>query len=231
MARIALGEVIARAGDEWFSRLVAGRSVGVLGPAPTSEEAVQEVKSCDLLVVPVRQSQTLGRLRVDDGADIAYAFPWAGDVAVDWARPGVLVLRDGQDFSSLTGHSGPVRRAKAPPGAGFVGMPTALPDIVVDLLGAGASAIRVAGANFYISEDPAYRIDEAKQGRSEWNDTGTPFSGTLQFSYHPPIENRNFLRTMMLSGKCRLVDFESVLTLADHAAAKVLESSWSLPRR
>lgn len=154
-----------------------------------------------------------------------------GDAAVDWARPGVLVLREGRDFSSLTGHSGPVRRAKVPPGAGFVGMPTALPDIVVDLLGAGASDIRVAGANFYISEDPAYRIDEAKQGRSEWNNTGTPFSGTLQFSYHPPIENRNFLRTMMLSGKCRLVDFESVLTMADHAAAKVLESAWSLPRR
>ena len=218
------------AGDEWFCSLVEGKTIGVLGPAPTSHAAVDEVKSCDLVAAPVRLREP-ERLTVDQDIDIAYFNDFGGKRQVEWKPSGVLVLRGAHLLTRLAGHAVQVRQRPLFSRAGFVGTASAVPDIVFDLLAAGASEVRVAGANFWITDAAPYRLEEVLVGRSEWSGTGTPFSGTLQFSYHPPIESRNFMRTLMLSGKCSIADFGNVMELADLAAAEVLERSWASVRR
>lgn len=232
VARLATGSRVNAAGPNGFADFVAGRSVGILGPAPLSEVDRAEVLAADIVAAPVAPTHAAERLDVPEWVDIAYVLQWSGALRVDWRSDGVLVIRGGDPIGSLTGFEGKLRPCRTVRSSGLVGHPTAVPDMVVDLLLAGAAEIRVAGANFYITTTQPYRPTTSRFGADEWNSGGTPFFVTSGFTTHPPIENRNLVRTLALSGRVKLLgETADVIEMPSHRAAELLESSWSMPRR
>lgn len=232
VARLATGSRVNAAGPNGFADFVAGRSVGILGPAPLSEVDRAEVLAADIVAAPVAPTADADRLNVHGYVDIAYVLPWSGELHVDWRSDGVLVVRGSDGDGLLTGFDGKFRHCRSVRASGLVGHPTAVPDMVVDLLVAGAAEVRVAGVNFYMSTLPPYRSSASRFGLDEWNSVGRPFFATSMFATHPPIENRNLVRTLALSGRVKLLgETADVIEMPSHRAAELLESSWSMPRR
>jgi len=230
VARLATGRPV-QAADAELSWVVSGRHVGVLGPALLGDSEEEQLKACDVVVAPVQSTKEQNVLSIPDFIDIAYTRPWSGLQRVDWKESGLLVVLGQLKDDSLK-FDGRVRIASTVRATGLMGHPTKVSEIVVDLLAAGARRITVGGANFHISTGSMYRDDEVRYGVDGWGSIGTPLNATSLLASHPPIEDRNFVRTLALSGRVRFLgELESVMRMPDLDAAKILESTWSIPRR
>jgi hypothetical protein len=187
---------------------------------------------CDIVVAPVSPTSKEGLLVVPKDVDVAYVLPWQHHLDVRWKPSGILVVRGELARTATHNFGGQVLGCRTVRATGMVGHPTAIPDIALDLLRAGASRVTIGGANFYISHEVMYRSDEVRVGLDSWNSNGSPFFMTSMFSTHPPIENRNFVRTLALSGRIEFLgELRSVMNMSDDHAAQLLEDSWTRPRR
>jgi hypothetical protein len=215
---------------KWWKEMISGRVVGVLGPGPVSETDRSHVLASDIVAAPLSRDAS-DVIWIPEDIDVAYVrrppTSVEGEGAIVWLGGGTP--QRGLDRRQS-------RSAIVPRSSGLVGHPTAVPEIVVDLLLGDASEIRVAGVDLYLSGKAPYRPDAIRFGgatpHSEWNSNGVEFFMCTGFATHPPVEQKQLMRRIAGCGRVKFSrELQEIVEASDQQSTRVLDEIWGKSRR
>lgn len=257
VARVALGlEPRRELVEPWFREIVEGKTIGVLGPAPLDDCDREEILRCHI-VATTAAARSDRNLRLPGYARLIYTISPVSGAEFEPGWDGVVMNRISFDNRKPLGFKGRLRRPQMLEACGLVGHPTAVPDIILDLLLAGAEKIVTGGADFLMGGPlVSYATDNLRgySGNDDGNgnafvlsepilgdaadhlgccgSTGHQhFRHTAMFGSHPPIENRNLVRTAALGGRIEsLGAMRAALEISDAEAASLFERRWGRER-
>lgn len=229
----ALAELAGRpvAADRGFADMIRGRSVAIVGPAPSGEAAGSEIDGFDIVV----RCNYRGAERLPDPGDfgsrtdVAYynvsdsrSLAAADDrTFLDELRYAV-VKSIGFEFQAALRDEGRLRIAP-PNWAQVLGTPNSIPVALVDILPFCPARVRIFHANLFVSREKhfAQYRPETAQGAAQ------NLRRKLRFDLHDPFSQLALTRNLWRSGMVEVDDrLAEVLELDDAAYARALEDSF-----
>lgn len=257
VARVALGlEPRHELVEPWFREIVKGKTIGVLGPAPLDDSDREAILRCDIVAITAANMFD-GKLRIPEYAQLVYTMCPVSNAVFMPGWDGVVMNRISWENRKPRGFKGRLRRPQMLEACGLVSHPTSVPDIIIDLLLAGASKIVGGGADFYIGGPLNSYATDALKGYLGNDDGKTPafvmgraivsgamdhsnccgaiahphFRHSSMFGSHSPLENRNLVRTAALSGRVEARGaMRDALEISNAKAVCLLESRWGRER-
>lgn len=233
VARVALGlEPRHELVEPWFREIVEGKTIGVLGPAPLDDSDREAILRCDI-VATTASNEVNKRLVIPKWASLVYTMFPVADATFAEGWNGVILNRISFDPQKPEQFEGRLRRPLLLEASGLVGHPMAVPDVIFDLLIAGAEQIVVGGADFLMCEPLRIYATDVTRGYVARDHIAKrqQFFHLSMFGSHPPIENRNLVRTFALGGRLdSRGTMHEALERPDLEAAVHLERMWGRGR-